>query len=90
MRSLVIVASALVGLGFAACAEVPASAPPSAPAIDVAPAIAVAGLPPPTHLERTMLGPDANNPFFLQRFRDCAAWASYTYCQADLYGGLTP
>ncbi len=75
-------------MGTAACIAVFAlgacAGSPSLP-----PAADVAGLPP-SHLERTMLGPDANNAFFLKKFRDCAAWASYTYCQADMYGGLTP
>ena len=43
---------------------------------------------PPTQLERAMLGPDADDAFFLARFRSCAAFASYTYCQAEMYGGL--
>lgn len=43
---------------------------------------------PPTQLERSMLGPDADDPYFLARFRGCAAFASYTYCQAEMYGGL--
>lgn len=44
--------------------------------------------PPPTQLERSMLGPDADDPYFLARFRSCAAFGSYTYCQAEMYGGL--
>ena len=43
---------------------------------------------PPTQLERSMLGPDADDAFFLARFRSCAAFGSYTYCQAEMYGGL--
>jgi hypothetical protein len=43
---------------------------------------------PPTQLERSMLGPDADNAFFLARFRSCAEFGSYTYCQAEMYGGL--
>lgn len=42
----------------------------------------------PTELERAMLGPDANDPYFLARFRSCSAFGSYTYCQAEMYGGL--
>lgn len=81
MRSLIIVVSMLAALGLGACVDVPAAAPPAAE---------VAGLAPPTYLERTMLGLDADDPTFLERFRQCARWASYTYCQADLFGGLTP
>ena len=47
-----------------------------------------AASPPPTQLERSMLGPDADDPYFLARFRNCAAFGSYTYCQAEMYGGL--
>lgn len=43
---------------------------------------------PPTQLERSMLGPDADDAYFLARFRNCAAFGSYTYCQAEMYGGL--
>jgi hypothetical protein len=43
---------------------------------------------PPTQLERSMLGPDADDTYFLSRFRSCAAFGSYTYCQAEMYGGL--
>lgn len=46
------------------------------------------GSEPATSLERSMLGPDADDPYFLARFRSCAAFASYTYCQAEMYGGL--
>jgi hypothetical protein len=74
-----VAALVLTILAAAACQGAPASGPASDKA----------GLPP-SNLERTMLGPDADNPFFLSRFRQCAAWASYTYCQADMYGGLTP
>ncbi|MBL8658600.1 MAG: hypothetical protein JNM75_02455 [Rhodospirillales bacterium] len=79
MRFRSIGTACLAVLLLAACAG--ASAPP--------PASGAADLPPST-MERAMLGLDADNPYFLRRFRECAAWASYTYCQADLYGGLTP
>lgn len=46
------------------------------------------GSAPPSQLERSMLGPDADDPYFLARFRSCAAFGSYTYCQAEMYGGL--
>ena len=29
-----------------------------------------------------------DDAFFLARFRSCAAFASYVYCQAEMYGGL--
>lgn len=47
-----------------------------------------AAMAPPTQLERSMLGQDADDAYFLQRFRSCAAFGSYTYCQAEMYGGL--
>jgi hypothetical protein len=55
---------------------------------DAASETADAASAPPTQLERSMLGPDADDPYFLARFRGCAAFASYTYCQAEMYGGL--
>lgn len=50
------------------------------PPVDVDP-------PPPNVLERSMLGPDADVPFFLDKFRRCAKFASFTYCQTEMYGG---
>lgn len=79
MRFRSIATACLAALLLAACAGVSATPPASD----------TAGLPP-TAMERAMLGLDANNPYFLRRFRECAAWASYTYCQAEMYGGLTP
>lgn len=66
----------IIMLAVAACQGAPPSSPGSADAG------------PPTQLERSMLGPDADDAFFLARFRSCAAFASYTYCQAEMYGGL--
>lgn len=50
------------------------------PPVDVEP-------PPPTLLERQALGPDADVPYFLDKFRQCAAFASYGYCRGEMYGG---
>ncbi|HSO42736.1 MAG TPA: hypothetical protein VLR47_07840 [Rhodospirillales bacterium] len=55
---------------------------------NAAPSATADGASPPTQLERSMLGPDADDPYFLARFRSCAAFGSYTYCQAEMYGGL--
>ncbi|MCU0894129.1 MAG: hypothetical protein MUD06_07365 [Rhodospirillales bacterium] len=67
---------AIVTVGVAACQDVAASRP------------ADTGRGPPTQLERSMLGPDADDAYFLARFRSCAEFGSYTYCQAEMYGGL--
>ncbi len=50
------------------------------PPVDVEPA-------PPTMLERQALGLDADVPYFLDKFRRCAAFASYGYCRNEMYGG---
>lgn len=77
LRLFVVVIVALgVAVGVAACQNVSASG------------AADADRGPPTQLERSMLGPDADDAFFLSRFRSCAEFGSYTYCQAEMYGGL--
>ncbi len=66
---------ALAGLAFAGCQGVETSPP-----VYVEPA-------PPTMLERQALGLDADVPYFLDKFRRCAAFASYGYCRNEMYGG---
>ncbi len=44
---------------------------------------------PPTEEERRILGGDADDDYFLTRWRKCTQFASTSNCEDELYGGGT-